>query len=86
MMDDKNKKATGQRVTATAVSLAVLTLGCALASMFASQRIGLMATLMMGAIVSLGIGGAFFIKSTWTRIDERGDKSYWTLLDSRLMN
>lgn len=86
MTTENNRKALGQRITTTAVSLAGFVFIGALVSWFASQRIGLLATLMMGVIVCLGIGGAFFIKATWTKIDENRHKSHWSILDSRLLN
>ena len=86
MDTDKKKNALGLRITATAVSLAVFTIGSMLVSLFARQHVTLLATLMTGAIVSLAVGGALFIKATWTRFDENRDKSHWNLLDSRLLN
>lgn len=86
MNTDKNKKALGLRITATAISLAVFTIGSMLVSLFGRQHVTLLAILMTGAIVSLAMGGAFFIKATWTRIDENRDKKHWALLDSRLLN
>ena len=86
MDTEKNKKALGLRIMATAVSLAVFTIGSMLVSLFAGQHTTLLGTLMTGAIVSLAVGGAFFIKATWTHFDENRDKSHWSLLDSRLLN
>ena len=86
MTTDKNKKALGQKITAPAVSLAVFMLGSMLVALFASQHVNLLAALLMGAVASLGIGGAFFIKASWTHIDESRAKSRWTILDSPLLN
>ena len=56
------------------------------AGAFASNVEWLMATLMIAAIILMGLGGAFFIKATWIRNDENRDKKHWGMLDSRLMN
>lgn len=86
MTNQNNNAHRGHRITAMAISLALFTVGSVLVALFARQHIGLLATLLTGAIVSLGVCGSYLIKATWTRIDERSDKYHWTLLDSRLTN
>lgn len=86
MTTGNHNKALGLKITATAISLAVFTLGSLLVGVFASQHIDLLVALLTGAIASLGIGGAYFIKATWTHIDENSTKSHRTILDSRLLN
>ena len=86
MTNQSNNAPRGHRITATAVSLAVFTIGSLLVSLFASQHTTLLGTLMTGAIVSLAVGGSFLIKDTWTHFDENRDKSHWSLLDSRMLN
>ncbi len=86
MTTDKDKKAFRQQITATAASLAVFTLGMTVVGLFASEHVKVLAVLIAGAIVSLGYGGALFIKATSTRGIDSREKSRWTLLDSRLMN
>lgn len=57
-----------------------------IAGALASNVEWLMATLMIAAIILMGLGGAFFIKATWIRNDENRGKKHWDILDSKLMN
>ena len=86
MSTDKNKNALKLKITATSVCLVLFTLGSMLVKLFASQHVELLACLMTGAIVSLAMGGALFIKATWLRNDENRDKRHWAILDTRLLN
>lgn len=86
MNTEKNKKAIRQQLTATAVSLAVFTLGMILVGLFASHHVKVLAAFMMGAIACLGYAGALFIKVSSAKINESHNKSQWTLLDSRFMS
>lgn len=82
----KNNKATEQRMTAIAICLAFCIFSSALVKLFASSHTWLLAILMMGAVMCLGLGGALLIKESWTRIDENRNKGRWSVLDSRLLN
>lgn len=86
MSTDKNKKALGLKINATAVCLVLFTLGSMLVSLFARQHVELLATMMTGAIVSLAVCGALFIKATWLKNDENRDKRHWAILDTRLLS
>jgi hypothetical protein len=86
MTTDKNKRALGQKLAVIAVALAVFTVSSVMVRLFASSHTWILTALLMGAIASLGVGGAFFIKASWTHIDESRAKSRWTILDSPLLN
>ena len=86
MTTDKNNKAQERQMTVIAIFLAFFIFSSALVRLFACTHTWLLTILMMGAVMCLGVGGALFIKATWTRIDENRDKKHWALLDSRLLN
>ena len=86
MTTDKNNKVLEPRMTVIAICLAFFIFSSAMVILLASSHTWLLTTLMMGAVMCLGVGGALFIKATWTRIDENSNKSVRSVLDSPLLN
>ena len=83
MTSGNNKKAVEQRMAVLAVCLALFAFGSALVRLFASSHTWILAALMMGCVMCLGIGGALFIKDT--SVNDDRDKSRWNALDSRML-
>ena len=83
MTSDNNKKALEQKLAVLAVCLALFAFCSVLVRLFASSHTWLLAALMMGGVMCLGIGGALFIKDTSVKDDR--EKSHWSALDSRML-
>lgn len=86
MTTDKNNKVLEPRMTVIAICLAFFIFSSAMVILLASSHTWLLTTLMMGAVMCLGVGGALLIKATWTRIDENRNKRVRSVLDSPLLN
>ena len=86
MNNDKNKKALELKILLAVISMVAFTLGSALVRLFAGSHTMLLAALMTGAIVSMGLAGAFLINAAWLKNDRNRQHRDWSILDSRMLN